>query len=133
MSRRSAAFFAQLRRDCAPFALVCTLILIADLLQPPAQAQAGEGGHAWTICSNLGAATVAPEGTMTWPGALAHVCPLCVAGGHCGALAPKFAVSAAVFAFLDALDKPAPAIAFLAQPDQSGGPPPPIRAPPLFA
>lgn len=133
--KRSQTWFAQLRRDGAAFALACTLILVANLFQPLAQAQAAEHGS-WGICATHGVdASDASRGTGDAP-AHKQDCPLCVAGNHCGSLsAPKLVAAIEVaYAPPAALARPSlmlePAIRPSGLP---AGSPPAIRAPPSFA
>ena len=124
--------FASLRRDRFLFALLGTLVLILNTLQPLAAAQM-PGGH-MAICTALNAGgETGASGDSSGP---LDDCPVCLIGNACGAAAAYKATPAAFAAF------PAPA-ALAAQPllavasdgpaELLVAPPPAIRAPPLSA
>jgi hypothetical protein len=132
--KQSQGWFEQLRRDGGLFALVCALILVANLLQPMAQARADGADEAWTICTTHGLSqAAAPADPGNGP---EHPHDCCIAGNHCGGLsAPKLFVSAEpAFAPPGVSLEPLRGTASAVDP---GGlpadPPPAIRAPPLFA
>ena len=132
------SLFASLRRDRFLFALLGTLVLFLNTLQPLAAAQMPGGGH-MAICTALnsgggaGGETGAAEGSS--PGALDD-CPVCLFGNACGAAAVSKATLTAFAAFpapaalagqsLVALARDGPAALLVA-------PPPAIRAPPPSA
>ena len=134
MGRRSQSWFKRLRRDGGLFALVCTLILLGNLLQPVAAAHAAGAGDAWTICTTHGLAKAAMPGDADGGSGHSHDC--CIAGNHCGGLsAPKLLVSAEpAFAPPAALAESLPGAQPAVEPSGlPADPPPAIRAPPSFA
>lgn len=126
--------FASLRRDRLLFALVGTLVLLLNALQPLAAAQASEGGHL-AICTLYGIDDQAAASGDA-PGSPLDDCPICLIGNACSSAAAYKAALAAFAAF------PAPAALVSAPPRtalKTGPaarrdiPPPAIRAPPLSA
>jgi len=135
MGRASyTTWFAGLRRDRGLFAVVASLVMLLNVLQPLTAAQAGEAGG-WVICTIYGAEK--PVDADDIPTAWPENCPICLAGNGCSSAAPGW----------KALLSPEPAFpappAFAGQqlisrsvllPAQlAGDPPPAIRAPPLSA
>lgn len=126
-------WFATLRRDRGLFALIGSLILFLNVLQPVTATQAAENGQ-WVICTVYGAEK--PLDGSDLPTPLQEKCPVCLFG-HSGQSAPAYkALPAAEAAF------PTPRAlsftlvfvetddSFLSRPDD---PPPAIRGPPLSA
>lgn len=129
-----SSLFASLRRDRFLFALLGTLVLFLNTLQPLAAAQMPGGGH-MAICTALNADGEAGGAEGSAPGALDD-CPVCLIGNACGAAAVHKATLAAFAAF------PAPASlagllpVSLARDGPAAllvAPPPAIRAPPPSA
>ena len=126
--------FASLRRDRFLFALVGTLVLFLNALQPLAASQMPEGGH-MALCTALNVEGQAEAADRSSHGVLDD-CPICLIGNACANAAAYKATAAAAPAF------PAPA-SLTGAPAQAAhrsdaverldAPPPAIRAPPLSA
>ncbi len=131
--RKPIGLFASLRRDRFLFALLGTIVLFLNTLQPLAASQMPEGGHL-VICTALNDGTAgAADDSSSNP---LDDCPICLIGNACGAAAINKIVPASSAAF------PAPArlVVQALFPAQREGPaellvapPPAIRAPPLSA
>lgn len=125
--------FASLRRDRFLFALLGTLVLILNTLQPLAAAQMPGGGHI-AICTALDAG--GETGAASDSSGPLDDCPVCLIGNACGAAAVYKATPAAFAAFPapSALAaQPLPAVASDGPAELLVAPPPAIRAPPLSA
>jgi len=132
--RKPIGLFASLRRDRFLFALLGTLVLFLNTLQPLAASQMPEGGHL-VICAALGDGDAASAAGDSSSNPLDD-CPICLIGNACGAAAINKIAPASSAAF------PAPARlamqALFAAPREGPAellvaPPPAIRAPPLSA
>lgn len=128
------SLFASLRRDSFLFALLGTLVLLLNTLQPLAASQMPEGGHL-VICTALNAGGDAGASGDPSSGPLDD-CPICLIGNACGTTALHKATPSPLAAF------PAPAaLAAQSLPRAAAegpaellvAPPPAIRAPPLPA
>ncbi|WP_353646988.1 hypothetical protein [Mesorhizobium sp. WSM2240] len=118
------------------FTVAATLVLLAHLFQPLAEAYAANTAKAWVICTMFGEAkSPAADGALPPPGA-ADDCPTCI-GGPCAGMdappklsagsKPAFAAPAAYAGqFPQWLETENP-------PARLNEPPPAIRAPPLSA
>ena len=110
------------------FALLATLMLALQMLQPLAAARASEATGHLVICATLGSEP-AQDGTPTWH----RSCALCIAGA-CGLSAPAQPATAWAAAFEPAAAQTAPLWAW-AEPQPLATAyaerPPGIRAPPF--
>jgi hypothetical protein len=133
--KRPQGWFEQMRRDGTLFTLVCALILVANLFQPLAQAQAGGQDGAWAICTTHGVGLLDASGDIDKAPRHSQDCPLCTAGHQCGSLsAPKlFAAVEPVFTIPQAYLGPVRTSVFSAPGGLPASSPPAIRAPPPFA
>lgn len=128
---RQSGWFAALRRDRLLFVVTASLVLLAHVFQPLAEARAAGTANAWVICTMFGM-KAAPDGKLPPIGA-ADDCPTCI-GGPCAGMAAPLKVEAS---FEAAFPMPvASHDGFLApietkiSPDRLNEPPPAIRAPP---
>lgn len=131
--RKPTSLFASLRRDGFLFALLGTLVLFLNTLQPLAASQMPEGGHL-AICTALGISDTGASDTSS-PGPLDD-CPICLIGNACGATAFHKAALAAFAAFPTPATLAAQTLPGLAREGPAEllvAPPPAIRAPPLSA
>src|SRR5918995_7374308 len=83
--RTSPGWFHTLRRDRALFAVAATLVLLAHLFQPLAEAKAANTAKACVICTMFGEAKSPADDSV--PGA-ADDCPTCIGGPCAGMDAP---------------------------------------------
>ena len=132
MSKTRPTWFVTLRRDRGLFALVGSLVLLLNVLQPAVAARAGDGAH-WAICTIYGVEK--PVERSDLPAAWPDECPICIAG-HSAGNAPVKAVFASEPAFL----APEPLADAAFETDRGygpgarpGDPPPAIRAPPSLS
>lgn len=133
MARRPT-LFASLRRDRLLFALVGTLVLFLNALQPLAASQMPEGGHL-VICTPFNVDGQA-QASEKLPADVLDDCPICLIGNACASAAAYKATAAAFAAFpapARLTDAPPHAARHVGTPERSGAPPPAIRAPPLSA
>ena len=130
----STGWFAALRRDRRLFALAATLVLVAHVFQPLAEARAANTANAWIICTTFGMQPATPDGKQLPPPGAADDCPTCIGGPCAGMSAPLKVEPVSVVAF------PSPAadrgevfasIETKISPDRLNEPPPAIRAPPF--
>jgi len=130
--RKRSGWFAALRRDRLLFAVAASLVLLAHLFQPLAEARAAGRADGLVICTMLGMETTAvPDGKLPPAGALDH-CPTCI-GGPCSGMAAPLRVEAFEPAFAAPVAHSEIGIFPVEAripPDRLNEPPPAIRAPP---
>lgn len=128
--QRKTSWFATLRSDGRLFALLATLLLALQMLQPLAAARASEAAGHLVICTALGSEP-AEDGTPTWH----RGCALCIAGA-CGLSVPAQPVTDWAAAFEPAAAQAGPHWIW-AEPQPLASSyaerPPGIRAPPFTA
>jgi hypothetical protein len=129
MTNRRHGWLDGRRREAPLFALIGALLLVADLLQPWADARAAETARAWVICTAFGMEMPLPDGGGTPPGA--DDCPQCLTGACSVTAAPPRSESVGL-----AFPRPPGDGERLWHEDvfttrPAGDPPPAIRAPPL--
>lgn len=132
-SQRSIGWFAALRRDRLWFAVAASLLLLAHLFQPLADARAANAGNDWVICTIFGMQTVSPDENSTPPAGTKDHCPTCI-GGPCAGMAAPLRVADAVEAAFPSREAVREARSGLEAsqllPVSLNEPPPAIRAPP---
>ncbi|WP_019172678.1 hypothetical protein [Pseudaminobacter salicylatoxidans] len=132
--RKRSGWFAALRRDRLLFAIAASLVLLAHVFQPLAEARAASRADGLVICTMLGMRTVVPDGKLP-PAGTTDKCPTCIGGPCAGMVAPLKVVDvfekafAAPVTLCDAGVFPAE---IRIPPDRLSEPPPAIRAPPSF-
>src|SRR5690606_38563924 len=77
-----------LRRDRLLFGVAATLVLLAHLFQPLAEARAANTDFAWVICTVFGAQTTSTDGKSLPPIGASDDCPTCIGGPCAGMVAP---------------------------------------------
>ena len=131
LSKRNG-WFAALRRDRLLFAIAASLVLLAHVCQPLAEARAASRADGWVICTMFGMQKAEPDGKLPPIGA-ADDCPSCIMGPCAGMAAPLRVEApfdpafAAPVAYRDgrliSIETKIPA-------ERLNEPPPAIRAPP---
>ncbi|RJG42895.1 hypothetical protein [Mesorhizobium sp. DCY119] len=133
LKQASTGWFAALRRDRRLFALAATLVLVAHVFQPLAEARAANTANAWIICTTFGMQTATPDGKQLPPIGAADDCPTCI-GGPCAGMAAPLKIEPSFEAAFPALVESRGQLfaSFEAKipPDRLNEPPPAIRAPP---
>jgi len=125
-------WFAALRRDRLLFAIAASLVLLAHLFQPLAEARAASKADGWVICTVFGMQKAQP-GSKLAPSGTVEDCPSCIMGPCAGMAVPLRVAApfdhafAAPVAFRDgrliSIESKIP-------PERLNEPPPAIRAPP---